>query len=69
LGQKKTKIFLQKGLDSQITDLPSGNCRRHSRHPEVRAVFGAPRRMLFKVVLAAILQGARGRAPQDDGSS
>jgi hypothetical protein len=39
LGQKKTKIFLQKGLDRQISDLPLGSRRRQSRHPdEVRAL-------------------------------
>jgi hypothetical protein len=26
----KTRIFLQKGLDRQITDLPSGKSVRHS---------------------------------------
>jgi hypothetical protein len=36
------------------------------RHPEVRADFGAPRRMMFSSVLAAILRGAQERAPQDD---
>jgi hypothetical protein len=30
LGQKKTKIFLQEGLDSQISDLPIGKFVRHS---------------------------------------
>jgi hypothetical protein len=64
----KTKIFLQRGLDSQISDLPLGSRRWHSRHPEVRAVFGAPRRMQFIRVLAAILRGAPGRASQDDGN-
>jgi hypothetical protein len=29
------------------------------RHPEVRAIFGAPRRMVFSVVFAAILRGAQ----------
>jgi hypothetical protein len=46
LGQKKTKIFLQKGLDSQITDLPdrrfsqdvaaAGRCDRRSVKPHMR---------------------------------
>jgi hypothetical protein len=36
------------------------------RHPEVRADFGAPRRMLFISVLAAILRGSQELAPQDD---
>jgi hypothetical protein len=36
------------------------------RHPEVRAAFGAPRRMLFSTARAAILRGAQERAPQDD---
>jgi hypothetical protein len=43
--------------------------QRLRRHPEVRAVFGAPRRMLFSVVLAAILRGSQELAPQDDVST
>ncbi len=39
---------------------------QRQRHPEVRAGFGAPRRMVFSAVLAAILRGAQVRAPQDD---
>src|SRR3954453_24145852 len=35
------------------------------RHPEVRAVFGSPRRMAASG--AVILRGAHVRAPQDDG--
>ncbi len=33
----------------------------------MRAIFGAPRRMVFSAVLAAILRGSQGLAPQDDG--
>jgi hypothetical protein len=33
-------------------------CDKSYRHPEVRAIFGAPRRMLFSTVLAAILRDA-----------
>ena len=41
----------------------------HGRHPEVRAAFGAPRRMLFRGdVLVAILRGTQERAPQDDAN-
>ena len=36
------------------------------RHPEVRAIFGAPRRMVFSAVRAAILRGSQELAPQDD---
>jgi hypothetical protein len=36
------------------------------RHPEVPAIFGGPRRMVFSAVLAAILRGSQGLAPQDD---
>jgi hypothetical protein len=32
----KTKIFLQKGLDSQITDLPSGKSVRHFPDAQLR---------------------------------
>src|SRR5216683_1009858 len=39
---------------------------RMSRHPEVRAVFGEPRRTTA-AALAAILRGAQQRAPRDDG--
>ena len=36
------------------------------RHPEVPAIFGGHRRMVFSAVLAAILRGSQGLAPQDD---
>jgi hypothetical protein len=40
---------------------------RARRHPEVLAIFGEPRRMLFHAVLAAILRGAQESArTQDD---
>ncbi len=39
------------------------------RHPEERAVFGEPRRMVFSTVRAAILRGSQELAPQDDGST
>jgi hypothetical protein len=38
----------------------------HHRHPEVRAVFGEPRRMVVGAILAAILRGSQELAPQDD---
>jgi hypothetical protein len=33
--------------------------QQSNRHPEVRVVFDAPRRMLFSIVRAAILRGAQ----------
>jgi hypothetical protein len=40
---------------------PRFNDRIHQarRHPEVLAIFGEPRRMPFRAVLAAILRGAQ----------
>jgi hypothetical protein len=53
--------------------IPGTNAERvvrevhNQRHPEARAIFGAPRRMVFSAVLAAILRGSQELAPQDDG--
>jgi hypothetical protein len=37
--------------------------QRVRRHPEVLAVFGEPRRMVFSAVRAAILRGSQELAP------
>ena len=74
LGQTRSEIFLQMGLDTTSCDLPRGqnqsdDFRKAQRHPEVLAVFGEPRRMVFSAVRAAILRGSQELAPQDDGST
>jgi hypothetical protein len=60
------RIFLAKGLDTDLLCCPSGKfglpSQQPHRHPEVLA-FGEPRRI---AALWSILRGAQERAPQDD---